>query len=566
MTRWVIFAGIVLLGVAAVVVSERRKVDVSASPAALLYFVADTERELTRMPVSFTRMPDSEAIRIGDELARSYASQWKREDMAEVTVVEHYLTRVGSGLAGHAHRILPYKFHYIPDSNFIDAFALPGGHVYVGAGLLQLMDSEDELAGVMGHEIEHIDHYHCAGRVQQEEALRRLPLGGLVALPVELFEAGYSKDEELEADREGTRLAVQAGYSANGALRMFETFDRLHKEYQAKAKTPQDEAAQVAEQALEGYFRSHPLPAERIAQVQKMIASEGWPVRAERDLRVAYIFRTDRARRALESRRYAQAEQLASESLRMRPDQPRAFQVLAQAQFAQANFAGAAQAYRKLLEIEPSNVDIIISYAHALAAADRSKAAAEFRRWAEALKGDKPPEAQEATAGLELLNGNKEPALKLEAEFDLNGDVRAPVWISDLGWWHYQAGDYATAVQLLSKAAQLRPADIAMAQQLAWALIEVRRYGDSLARLESVSYEAQVRPEKAIIRAVVHWQTQEHEGALRDFDAAVAAQPEWANSNWVKSLYSPLVWQSVQEMRVESERRRRKTRAATDLE
>ncbi|MGC2058253.1 MAG: hypothetical protein WA653_08340, partial [Candidatus Sulfotelmatobacter sp.] len=73
MTRWVIFAGIVLFGLAAVVVSERRKVDVSASPAVLLYFVADTEQELTRMPVSFTRMPESEEIRIGNELARSYA-------------------------------------------------------------------------------------------------------------------------------------------------------------------------------------------------------------------------------------------------------------------------------------------------------------------------------------------------------------------------------------------------------------------------------------------------------------------------------------------------------------
>ena len=109
----------------------------------------------------------------------------------------------------------------------INAFALPGGHVYVGAGLLALMDSEDELAAVIGHEIEHIDHYHCAERVQQEQALRKIPLGGLVALPIELFEAGYSKDQELEADREGTRLAVQAGYSANGAIRMFETFERL---------------------------------------------------------------------------------------------------------------------------------------------------------------------------------------------------------------------------------------------------------------------------------------------------------------------------------------------------
>jgi hypothetical protein len=69
MMRWIMLAGIVLLSVAAVVVSEQRKVDVPASPAALLYLVADTEQELTRMPVSFVRMSDAEQIRIGDELA-----------------------------------------------------------------------------------------------------------------------------------------------------------------------------------------------------------------------------------------------------------------------------------------------------------------------------------------------------------------------------------------------------------------------------------------------------------------------------------------------------------------
>ena len=72
MKRWVLFAGLVLVGVASVVVSERRKVDVPPSPAPVLYLIADTEQELTRMPVSFTRMSDAEEIRIGDELARSY--------------------------------------------------------------------------------------------------------------------------------------------------------------------------------------------------------------------------------------------------------------------------------------------------------------------------------------------------------------------------------------------------------------------------------------------------------------------------------------------------------------
>jgi len=562
MKHWLTLAGIVILGVAAVVVSERRKVDVPASPAALLYLVADTEQELSRMPVRFARMPDEEEIRLGDELARSYATGGGQEKAPEVAIVEDYLTRVGSQLASHAHRKLPYRFYYIPSSGFLNAFALPGGHVYVGGGLLSVMDSEDELAAVVGHEIEHIDHYHCADRVQQEQALRKIPLEGLMALPIEVFEAGYSKDQELEADREGTRLAVQAGYSANGAIRMFETLERLHQEYRARAKTPQEEVSQVTWQTLEGYFRSHPLPSERIAQVQKMIASEGWTARPERDLGVAFIFWTARARNALEARKYALAEQLANQSLRRRPDQPQAFQVLARAQFAQANFSGAAAAYRKILETDSSNPEIVASYAQALAGADPGSAIAEFRRWAASAKGEKPREAEVAAAGLGLLAGDPEAARKLEIELKQSGDMEAPRWRGELGWWHYQSGDYQKAVDLLSETVQQRPGDMKLGLRLAWAQIEIRRYGDALQKFEGAVDDQQIQAERAMVRAVARWQAQDHDKALLDFDVALNGQPEWENSSWVKTLYSPLVKQSVREMQAERERRRQKARVA----
>jgi predicted Zn-dependent protease len=562
MRRWITLAGVALLGIASVVVSERQKVDVSASPAALLYMIADTEQELTRMPVSFTRMSDEEEIRVGNELARSYASDQEQTNTPEASVVEHYLAQVGSQLASRAHRKLPYRFHYIPNSSFINAFALPGGHVYVGGGLLSLMDSEDELAAVLGHEIEHIDHYHCVERVQQEQALRKIPLGGLVALPIELFEAGYSKDQELEADREGTRLAVQAGYSASGAIRMFETFDRLYKEYQSKAKTPQDELSQLALQTLDGYFRSHPLPAERIAQVQKMIASEGWTARPERDLAVAYIFWTARAQNELYAGKYAQAEQLANQSLRLRSDQPKALEVLARAQFVQANFSGAATTYRKILEADSSNSEMVASYAEALAASDRQSASAEFRRWAESLRNEKPREVEVTEAGLALLAGDSNAAHKLEVEFKVSGDVHAPVWIGELAWWHYLQGDYQQAVDLLSEAVQQRPGDLQMFLRLAWAQIEVRRYADALQELDDFVYNQQMQPARAMARAVARWQAQEPEDALRYFEIALQGQPEWNNPNWVRALYSPLVAHSIQQMQAERDRRRQKAAVA----
>src|SRR5947207_963254 len=189
MTRWIAFIGIVLCGIMAVFVGERNKVDTPVSPDALLYFVADTEREITRMPMHLTRMSDEQEIRIGNDLARGYHEEdtLDSEDSRE----ERYIQQVGAQVAAHARRRLPYEFHYIPNANFVNAFAIPGGHVYIGKGLVSLMDTEDELAAVLSHEVEHIDHYHCAERAQQEQIFRKIPLGELMALPIEVFEAGY---------------------------------------------------------------------------------------------------------------------------------------------------------------------------------------------------------------------------------------------------------------------------------------------------------------------------------------------------------------------------------------
>ena len=64
-----------------------------------------------------------------------------------------------------------------------------------------------------------------------------------------------------------------------------------------------------------------------------------------------------------------------------------------------------------------------------------------------------------------------------------------------------------------------------------------------------------------MVRAVARWQAQEHDQALLDFNVAMAGQPEWDNSSWVRALYSPLVAQSVREMQAERERRKQKARA-----
>jgi predicted Zn-dependent protease len=391
MKHWLAFGIVILTISGAIVWSEVYKVEAPVGPDPILNLLADGERELTRLPVAFAPLADSEEIKIGKELEKSYATAWQRpEQQAQNRAIEEYVQQVGSRVASHAHRKLPYRFHYIPELDFINAFALPGGPVFIGGGLMALMETEDELAAVLGHEIEHIDHFHCAERIQVEAALRRIPLGGLVGLPVEIFVAGYSKNQELEADREGTRLAVAGSYSPDGAIRMFEAFERLYPAKGKHSATPQEELSEVARKTLEGYFRSHPYNAERIDQIRKMIAAGQLPAWTRMTpLPVAYLFLTERAWRSLqvaqvkpyhfvsekEKRKreaeriahYEEAVKLASQSLALKPDQPRAMEIVGVAKFGLGDYTAAAATYRKLLPDYPTFADGIRVYADEMA-------------------------------------------------------------------------------------------------------------------------------------------------------------------------------------------------------
>jgi len=290
MKRWVPFAVVVLLAVSALVMSQKREATAEVGPYAILHFIADTEREAGRLPFRLTRLSNEEEIRIGDQMAARVGPQGIPAGDAAGIAVEQYVQRVGTIVAGRAHRPLDYRFHYLPNPGFVNAFAIPGGHVYIGQGLLALMDTEDQLAGVLGHEIAHIDRYHCNERVQTEAQMRKLQLGivgAVLQIPVVVFQAGYSKNQELEADSVGLDLAVSANYSPQGMIRLFEKLQALSRPSQGRADTPQEEAARVVFQTAGGYFRSHPYPVERVAEMRRIIARKGWENRiAERPLGV----------------------------------------------------------------------------------------------------------------------------------------------------------------------------------------------------------------------------------------------------------------------------------------
>jgi len=281
MKRIVALGLVLAIAGAALYLAQRRQHRDAVNPNAVLNAAADWQRDLSRAPMQLTRLPDSEETRIGDELAQNYLALEPAHD-AQQQMTEAYVIAVGTKVAAHAKRKLDYRFHLIADKDFMNAFALPGGHVFIGQGLLNQMTTEDELAFVLGHETEHIDHYHAVERVQIEAQLHNLDLDALAAvaeLPMSLWQAGYSKEQEFEADREGLRLAALAGYSPQGAIDMLNRFEELDREYVIHAETPPEELSQVAVEGLEGYFRTHPLPSERLAQARAVIAQDGLDVR-----------------------------------------------------------------------------------------------------------------------------------------------------------------------------------------------------------------------------------------------------------------------------------------------
>jgi beta-barrel assembly-enhancing protease len=543
MKRWIAFAGIILALGAALVWSEIRKVEAPVGPEPILNFVADTEHELSRLPVKFAPLSDADEIKIGKELEKLYAGNGRLPgDDDQDRGIEEYVQKVGARVAANAHRKLPYRFHYIPGLDFVNAFALPGGPVFIGGGLMALMSTEDELAAVLGHELEHIDHYHCAERIQIQAALQKIPLGQLAALPVEVFVAGYSKNQELEADREGAKLAVAALYSPQGAIRLFQAMERFRPANTAHGSTPVEEMSQVALETLEGYFRSHPPNAERIDQIQKMIAGGQLPDwRNTRPMAFAYFFLTERAWRLLaaanvrptallnykerqkreeeRTRQFREAMQLASQSLILHPNGPRGLEIMAVANLGLAEYDAAMTSYRGIVTNAPTFADGVRIYADLMA---REALRAELYQQAKQLAlislemQPNRPEALEILAEAQLrlsdLRGAAESGGKLR-EVDSTAATAVSVYASRLASASLSKNQYQEAaalaelsleldadewdsVAILAKA-RFALADFAEAAKAYRKLLDrnasdirvVRRYADALSAAGPVSEE-----------------------------------------------------------------------------
>ena len=122
----------------------------------------------------------------------------------------------------------------IDDNELVNAFAAPGGFIFISTGMLNFLESEDELAFVLAHEIGHIELDHGLNAVIQKSSgdLFKKGTGGMGMSNsffdgmIDFAENGYSKDLEMEADKRGAILAMQAGYDVNAALNVIKKFEK----------------------------------------------------------------------------------------------------------------------------------------------------------------------------------------------------------------------------------------------------------------------------------------------------------------------------------------------------
>ena len=180
--------------------------------------------------------------------------------------LQAYVNSVGRWVASQTERAdLPWHFGVI-DSPSINAFAAPGGYVLITRGLYEILDTEAQLAGVLGHEIGHIVQRHHITVMQKSAAIsagariaqgnRNQLVNNLIGTGAEVMARGLDKGAEFEADRIGVVLAARAGYSPYGLVEV------LHK----LAARAGDDAS------LALLFKTHPHPGERLSELGDVLA------------------------------------------------------------------------------------------------------------------------------------------------------------------------------------------------------------------------------------------------------------------------------------------------------
>lgn len=204
------------------------------------------------------------------QMGQEYAAEINRQlPIINDAAINNYINSLGRSIAQQGGRQIPYRF-YVVNATQVNAFAVPGGHIYVNRGLIERTRNMSELAGVLAHEIAHVEHRHGIDQMQQMQSanlaltaayvlLGRAPTGleeTAIGIGGQLYFARHSREAENEADATAVGMLVRAGIDPNGLPSFFNVL------LDEQRRQPS---------AVEQWFSTHPLTTDRVANTQRMI-------------------------------------------------------------------------------------------------------------------------------------------------------------------------------------------------------------------------------------------------------------------------------------------------------
>jgi predicted Zn-dependent protease len=236
--------------------------------ALITYFSSTSENPVTGEKQRVAMTPDQE-IALGYRSAPQMAAQMgglSQNEKARALVRQVGERLVAKSFAAKS----PYKFsfHVLADPRTVNAFALPGGPIFITEGLLRLLKTEGELAGVLGHEIGHVIGRHSSERLAKQQLTQGL-IGALVVgsgdyttaqigqMVGGMINMKYGREDELESDGLGVRIMAEGGYDPRALMRVMEVLAK------ASGGSRQPE-----------FFSTHPAPENRAARIKEAIARQ----------------------------------------------------------------------------------------------------------------------------------------------------------------------------------------------------------------------------------------------------------------------------------------------------
>ena len=251
-----------------------RTIAFTFAAAAALIMTAGCET-LNGQPINL--LSTQQEVQLGRELAEQIEGQ---ETILDDPAVQSYVREIGARLARHAHRQdVEYRFTVIDAPDTVNAFALPGGHMYIYTGLMKLCRNEAELAGVMAHEIGHVAaRHHGEGitRMYGYSLVMRALLGeepGAVAQMASQFlgaagHAYFSRGNEREADQIAAEILWRAGYNPDALAGFMQQLQNYEAQRGGAANIP--------------LFATHPPTAERMHLIRQYVTRFPPDQRAQR--------------------------------------------------------------------------------------------------------------------------------------------------------------------------------------------------------------------------------------------------------------------------------------------